>query len=64
MKNNAYVKYDFKKGFILDEAKLRKINEIIRKRLEELELEEELEFEMFRADSYCIICDNIESIRG
>lgn len=48
---SAYVNDELKKGFILDEGKLRKINEIIKKRIEKYP-DAKIIFKIFRSDSF------------
>lgn len=60
--NNAYVNFVFKKGYLLDEEKLRKLYNIIHKRLSEKDLTDKLYCRIFRKDSYCFSCNNIEDI--
>lgn len=53
----AHVKYKFKKGFLLDEEKLRKIHDIISKRLVG-----EIKYDIYREDSYSFETTKIEDV--
>jgi len=57
IKQGAHVKYESDKGFLFDEEKLRKINDIISKRISNT-----LEFFIFREDSYSYKTTNLEDI--
>lgn len=54
----AHLKYKFKKGFLLDEEKLRKIHDIISKRIED----NEIKYSVFREDSFSFDTKNLEDI--
>lgn len=53
----AHVKYKFKKGFLLDEEKLRKIHDIISKRLVG-----EIKYNIYREDSFSFETTKIEDV--
>lgn len=57
IKIGAHVKYKFDKGFILDEEKLRKINDIISRRITDT-----IEYLIFREDSYSYKTTKLEDI--
>ncbi|MFH0771100.1 MAG: hypothetical protein V1933_00575 [Candidatus Omnitrophota bacterium] len=59
---SAYVRFKFEKGYIVDEAKFRKINDIIIKRLVEKELTTKLFCKIFRKDSFCFTTKNIDDL--
>lgn len=56
-KIGAYVKYNFDKGFLLDEEKLRKIHDIITTRVKE-----NIEYHIYRNDSFSFKTTDIEDI--
>lgn len=56
-KIGAHVKYNFDKGFLLDEEKLRKIHDIITNRVEE-----NIEYLIYRNDSFSFKTTDIEDI--
>lgn len=57
IKIGAHVKYKFDKGFLFDEEKLRKINDIISRRITDT-----IEYLIFREDSYSYKTTNLEEI--
>ncbi|MDD5692538.1 MAG: hypothetical protein PHP10_05110 [Candidatus Omnitrophica bacterium] len=50
--SGAYASYTFDKGYLLDEARLRKVNDIIIKRLREVGLEKKLLLTIFKKDAF------------
>lgn len=58
----AYVEQKFKKGFIIDEEKLRKIHEIINKRIINLNKPIKPRYTIYRYDSYSYDTNNLEDI--
>jgi hypothetical protein len=54
----AHVKYNFKKGFLLDEEKLRKIHDIISKRIKD----NDVKYSVFREDAFSFETTKIEDI--
>lgn len=58
----AFVNHVFKKGFILDEERLRKIVNIINKRLQEQDQNFHVGFKVYRADDFYYTTDNIDTI--
>jgi hypothetical protein len=58
----AFVKHEFKKGFLLNEERLRKIHEILRKRLTGIEGPPEPVYKVYRADSFTYTTSVIEDV--
>ncbi|GFO68352.1 hypothetical protein GMLC_19310 [Geomonas limicola] len=58
----AFVEHEFKKGFILDEGRLRKIYEIITARLAKLEPPLTCAFNVYRGDSYSYTTSLIDDV--
>lgn len=54
----AHVKHNFKKGFLVDEEKLRKIHDIILKRIRD----DGIEYHIFREDSFSFKTTNVDDI--
>lgn len=54
----AYANYTFDKGFILNEEKLRKIHDLVSKRISDTEVK----FTIFREDAYSFETNNIDDI--
>lgn len=59
---SAYVEHTFEKGFVLDEVTLRKLNEIISKRLMNISDKLILSYHVFRGDSFSYITENIDEV--
>jgi hypothetical protein len=58
----AFIKHEFKKGFLLNEERLRKIHEILRKRLTGIEGPPEPVYKVYRADSFTYTTSVIEDV--
>lgn len=58
----AYVRHRFKKGFLLDEERIRKINEILCERLEGLDNGCELAYRVYRADAFSYTTSRVEDV--
>lgn len=54
----AHVKHNFEKGFLLDEEKLRKIHDIISKRI----VDNNIEYSVYQVDSYSFKSKKIEDV--
>lgn len=59
---SAYVEYEFERGFILDEERIRRINEIIRTRLPTEDEHLVLNYAVYRSDSYVYMTQNVEDV--
>jgi len=58
----AYVEHRFKRGFLLDEERFRKLNSIIQNRLSKLEPPLKHSFRVYRADSYSYETDKVDDV--
>ena len=58
----AYVEHEFSKGFMLDEERIRKINDIICTRGKEILPEFQPNYEIYRADSFKYTTKDIQDI--
>jgi hypothetical protein len=59
---SAHVFHKFRKGFLLDEARLRKLHDILRKKLETKPGAPKLKFTIDRADAYSYKTETIDDI--
>lgn len=59
---SAYVDHDFKKGFVLDEVRVRKLHEIISTRLAKLNNPPSLELKVYRGDSYVYETSSVDEV--
>lgn len=50
-RTGAFVEHDFKRGFILDEARLRKVHDLIESRISKYPIPLSLRYKVFRGDS-------------
>ena len=58
----AFVDHKFDKGFLLDEERIRRINEILLNRSQQLPEEGKILYKIYRADSFTYPTDDIEQI--
>ena len=59
---SAYVEHEFEKGFILDEERIRKINDLLGKRLPEDQGYPKPTYKVYRADSFTYTTLNVQDI--
>lgn len=59
---SAYVDHTFHKGFILDEARVRKVHDLITSRLAKLDGPPELKIRVFRGDSYVYETSSVDEV--
>lgn len=59
---SAYVDHDFKKGFVLDEARVRKLHELISTRLAKLNDPPSLALKVYRGDSYVYETSSVDDV--
>jgi hypothetical protein len=59
---SAYVDHDFKKGFVLDEARVRKLHELISTRFAKLNEPPSLTLKVYRGDSYVYETSSVDDV--